>query len=193
MPIVCADKQSCDKRFDSVYDETFSEIRRYVASKCADPSVLSDVLQEIYMEYYRILLRHGEDYVEDERDLLYKIDSRKVMRYYSFKQRMRKILPLSREEEDNMEYNSLLVDPVNIEEQFVASDEAQEIRRLLSRYPAETRKIIYLYYGEEMKLSEIAEAMQMKLSSVKNRLYRTVNEIREKMEKTTGEKRYEIL
>lgn len=57
MTTVCADKETCDQRFDTVYDETYIEIRRYVACKCGDPDWIPDILQEVYLEYYQILLK----------------------------------------------------------------------------------------------------------------------------------------
>ena len=94
MTLVCADKEACDERFSLVYEMTYNEIRKYASCRCGDPQHLPDLLQEIYLEYYRTLRRKGCAYVRDDRALLMKIASRCAMRYYTLKQRMRLLVPI---------------------------------------------------------------------------------------------------
>ncbi len=175
-------KDACDARFDGVYDKTYDGIRRYVAIKCADPSDLSDVLQEIYLEYYRLLRRKGLDYIEDDAAMVFTIAQRKVKRYYSVKEKLRRILPLTGRDREGEEETIELPDPVSVEETVLSSVEADRIKARLARYPAETRKIVYLYYAEEMKLEDIANEMVLPLSTVKSRLYRTLRELKKNLE-----------
>jgi len=179
-------KAACDARFDRVYDETYDRMRRYVAVKCADPHAVTDVLQEIYLEYYRLLRRKGLAYVEDDGALVFTIAQRKVKRHYSLKQRLRRILPLTEKGEDGEESTVDLPDPASLEEAVVNGEELDAIKRHLSRYSAETRKIVYLYYAEEMRLADIAREMALPLSTVKSRLYRTLREIKKKTEGSTS-------
>lgn len=175
------DKTACDARFDRVYDETYDSTRRYVTVKCADPHDVTDVLQETYLEYYRLLRRKGLDYIEDDGAMVHTIAARKVKRYYSHKQRLRRLLPTTRADgEEGEEYD--LPDPTSVEEVVLGRSEAAEILCYLDRYPVETRKIVYLYYAEEMRLSEIALVMELPLSTVKSRLYRTLRELKTKIE-----------
>lgn len=176
-------KAACDARFDRVYDDTFADIRRYVAVRCADPMDMSDVLQEIYLEYYRLLRRKGIDYAEDDRAMVFTIAARKVKRYYSLKQKLRHIVPFFRRDGDDGEELVIdMPDPVNIEERAMMIDDIEQIDRLLARYPTETRKIVYLYFAEDMKLQDIAASMDLPLSTVKSRLYRTMRDLKKKAE-----------
>jgi RNA polymerase sigma-70 factor (ECF subfamily) len=175
-------KDACDARFDAVYDKTYDGMRRYVAIKCADPNDISDVLQEIYLEYYRLLRRKGLDYAENDAAMVFTIAQRKVKRYYSRKEKLRKILPLVSKDLDGEEEMIELPDPVSVEETVLSSVEADRIKARLARYPAETRKIVYLYYAEEMKLEDIANEMVLPLSTVKSRLYRTLRELKKNLE-----------
>jgi RNA polymerase sigma-70 factor (ECF subfamily) len=175
-------KAACDLRFDKVYDDTFVDVRRYVAVRCADTMDLSDVLQEIYLEYYRLLRRKGLSYVENDAAMVFTIAQRKVKRYYSRKEKLRKILPLVSKDLDGEEEMIELPDPVSVEETVLSSVEADRIKARLARYPAETRKIVYLYYAEEMKLEDIAKEMVLPLSTVKSRLYRTLRELKKNLE-----------
>lgn len=187
MTTVCADKETCDHRFDTVYDETYTEIRRYVACKCGDPDWIPDILQEVYLEYYQILLKHGCDYPKDDKSLIYKIASRRLMKYYSIKQKLRKIVSISasdQESGDDMQID--FADPSCIEESYISAEEADIIKKVLTKYSPEIKKIIYLFYAEELSLSEIAGVMNMNVSTVKSKLYRTMNEIRKKFDQERG-------
>lgn len=181
MTLVCADKQACDERFSLVYEMTYNEIRKFASCRCGDPQHLPDLLQEIYLEYYRTLRRRGCDYVRDDRALILKIASRRAMRYYSLKQRMRQLMPLSSTDENGNSVELDIPDPALTEDSVITSEESAEIAKEISRLPAETRKIIYLYYAEEMSLSEIAGEMNMKLSTVKTKLYRGVERVRKRV------------
>ncbi len=184
---VCADKNVCDKRFDAVYDETYTEIRKFIACKCGDPDWIPDILQEVYLEYYRTLLNQGCDYVRDDRSFIYKIASRRVMRYYTLKQRLRKVVAFPSVEQENGEDVQLdFADPSCIEESYISAEEADMIKKALTEYSPEIKKIIYLFYAEEMSLPEIAGAMNMNISTVKSKLYRTVNAIRKKFDEERG-------
>lgn len=162
--------------FNRVYDESFDAVRRFAAARCSDPDQLSDLLQEIWFEYYGVLTRKGTDYVKDPLALLYKIARRKTFGYWSLKKELMKLVPISTAEAE-LELPDMWGDA---EEVAISSAEAERIWELLSLYPAETRKVIYLYFYEDMSLPEISRAMGWSLSNVKNRLYRTLNDIREK-------------
>lgn len=178
MTLVCADKEACDERFSLVYEMTYNEIRKYASCKCGDPQHLPDLLQEIYLEYYRTLRRKGCAYVRDDRALLMKIASRRAVRYYTLKQRMRMLVPISAADENGNVTETDIPDPVSLEDTVITAEESGNIAREISYLPAETRKIIYLYYAEDMSLPEIADAMNIKLSTVKTKLYRGVNKVR---------------
>lgn len=182
MTLVCADKEACDERFSLVYEMTYNEIRKYASCRCGDPQHLPDLLQEIYLEYYRTLRRKGCAYVRDDRALLMKIASRRAMRYYTLKQRMRLLVPIQAAGENDSVTDTDIPDPFSLEDAVITAEDSGNIAREISHLPAETRKIIYLYYAEDMKLPEIAAAMNMKLSTVKTnvktKLYRGVNKVR---------------
>lgn len=164
--------------FNSVYDEYFDEIRRFTAVRCSDPDQLSDLLQEIWLEYYRAVAKNGTDYARSPLALLYKIARRKTARYFSLKKELMRLIPVNGEESE-------IVLPdiyTDAEEKALSSVEAERIWVILSSYPAETRKIVYLYFYEDMSLPEISRATGLSLSSVKNKLYRTLKELKERSE-----------
>jgi len=167
----------CTQHFNLVYEQTFSELRRFVACGCADPLSVSDLLQEIYLEYYRLLRQKGIAYVQNDAALLKRIAKRKLYRYYSFRELLGRTLPLFRTNDEDEEVADLPDESESVEEQALSAWELEQILAQLARYPAQTRKILYLHFVEEMTLSQIARQLGCGLSYVKNRLYRTLKEL----------------
>ena len=182
-------------RFNLVYEATFLEMKRFVTIRCAEPSFLPDLLQEIYLEYYKILSDKGIGYVKDDRALLFQIAKRKCFRYYSLKQKLLLLVPLFQTNEDGEEYcvtdlyeNGAEGTAPGVEESVLTAVEAERITAMLSEYPAKVRKILTLFYVEGLSHAQIAKVMGCSLSNVKNKLYRTIAEIRRREMEQNGRK-----
>jgi len=174
----------CTELFNRLYDDTFSEMRRYVAVRCTDTAYIQDILQETYLDYYRLILRKGAGYAENNRAVLYKIAKRKIYRYYSLKEKKKIFIPMSIPDGDSEETEITLSDPnSNFEDAVISKVESDRIWDIISTYPADTRKILYLFFYENMSHTEIADELHLNLSTVKNKLYRTIREISEKGER----------
>lgn len=170
-----------EAHFRMFYDETYDELKRFVATKCEDIQDISDILQETYLAYYRLILKRGTDYADSPRAVLYSIAKRQIFRLYSLKRKLSVFVPLLHENESGETYCSAEEeDTYHMEDEVIDRMEAERIWKELAKYPAETRKIFYLYYSCGMSHTKIAETMGMNVSSVKNRIYRTIAEIRRK-------------
>lgn len=99
--------------------------------------------------YYRTLRRKGCAYVRDDRALLIKIASRRAMRYYTLKQRMRLLVPIQAAGENGNVTDTDIPDPFSLEDAVITAEESGNIAREISHLPAETRKIIVLRRGYE--------------------------------------------
>ena len=171
----------CTELFNKLYDETFVELRKFIAIKCSDISYVSDILQETYLEFFSIIQKKGPSYVENNRALLYTIAKRKVYGFYFSKAKFKTIVLPSGTNEDKDEYPDVELQSIDDTEATVLTKlESQRIWLIISTYPKDIRKIFYLFFYEDMTHSQIAEALHYNLSTVKNKLYRTINEIRQK-------------
>lgn len=179
MPKLTGDTDICTEYFNGVYDDTFDYVKRYVASKCSDPSYIADILQETYCEFYKLILKHGVDHAGDARALLIKIAKRRVFRYYSLRRKLAVFVPLFETNRDGEEY-CIAEEADDGEDGIIDGIEAERIWSIIGTYPAETRKILYLYFSCGMSHSEIATQLGCGLSYVKNKIYRTLAEIKEK-------------
>jgi RNA polymerase sigma-70 factor (ECF subfamily) len=67
-------------------------------------------------------------------------------------------------------------------EAAAAGEQAENIKHVLRRLPAEAREVLVLRFQEDLDLSEIAEVVKAPLSTVKSRLYRGLEALRNLLE-----------
>lgn len=173
----------CNSEFNKIYNETFAPLRKYVAVMCSDINYISDILQETYFDFYKIISKKGINYIDNPLSVLLKIAKRKVYRYYSLKDKLKIFIPIIKKNKDNEEY--LITDEQEIYEQLpqdaiLQNIEAQRLWAVIETYSADIRKILYLYFYEDLTLFQIADKMNYGISKVKHKLYRTLDEIRKK-------------
>ncbi|SCI74282.1 RNA polymerase sigma factor SigX [uncultured Roseburia sp.] len=163
--------------FNEVYEETHKMLLVYLTGKCRNLSDVSDLCQEVYLEYFRILARRGVNYVRCPKAYLKRISKRKLHQYYNAREFT---YETALSEEQNVE----AVSKEEIEhfwERVTTSEEeilAEEIYIFLQSKPEDVQKIFYLYFELQQSIAQIAKSLSMKESSVKNKLYRTRNELR---------------
>jgi len=169
--------------FNAIYDGTYSRAARYVTARCGDTSDIADILQEIYLEVYRVLVKKGAQYIKDEQAFVMKLARAKVYKHYTAAKLLARPFSFfaSRGGDDDGELPDLLgdIETRDMEDGIAESLAAEEIWKTLSRKSGDVRKIFYLYYYCELKLSEIAAEMKLSESGVKHKLYRTLRELRE--------------
>ena len=177
------DPEVCEAHFLAVYDETYDDIKRFAAARCEDPEDLSDILQDTYLDYFRLIQKRGTDYASSPRAVLYEIAKRKIFRSYSLKKKLSVFVPLSSADRDEQENFPADAQAADTEEEALDRVEAERLWKKIGTYPPETRKILYLYFSCGMSHTEIAEATGLNVSNVKNRIYRTLSGIRKAEER----------
>ena len=53
--------QTTLKRFNRIYDKTYSDIMKFVIIKCHNINDANDIIQEVYLELWKILTRKELD------------------------------------------------------------------------------------------------------------------------------------
>lgn len=184
--VPCADRKEVTEHFIKVYEETFAGLKRFVMTRCADLTALSDILQDIYVTYYELLLKKGLSYIENDTAMLRKVAERRLFRYYSLKQKLSVLVPLFRRNDAGEEYcvsdapeYSLTGEVPGTEKTVITAMESEEIFSKVCLFPEKTKKILMLYYVERMPQAKIAELFHMSLSNVKNTIYRSIQKLRE--------------
>ncbi len=170
--------------FEQTYKETNRSVTLFLISKCKNFVDVSDILQEVYMEYYKVLIRKGLDYIKENEKFLISLCRKKIATYYSFWDRIPHKLYL--DEKEDYEREELLsdaydIDRDDVDDVFLQKEMIGDVKVLLKKQPDEVQKIFYLYYTMELKVSEIADLLHIKVHTVKNKLFRTRKIISEQL------------
>lgn len=165
--------------FNEIYDRTYDKVIRYVISKCGNTSDIADIVQEIYLELYSVIVKKGKGYIKNEEAFLMQLTKAKVYKHYSLTEKLRQHIPLHGGRDQDQEPPEMEKGySFTVDEAFINSITMQEVWELLKGKPQEVQKVFYLYYYCGLKLGEIGAELNMSESNVKHKLYRTLGELR---------------
>ena len=170
------DVQDVTARFNEIYDLTYKSVLSFVTAKCGNTADIHDIVQDTYVEIYRILQKRGIDYINDERSIALRIARQKLSKYYTVMQRLKSRV-VSREDEP--EVLDSLADSFLTEDFVINQILLEKVKSLIAAKPQDVKKVFYLYYDAGNTIAEIAELLNMSESNVKHKLYRTIKELRE--------------
>lgn len=167
-------------RFNEIYNSTYITVLAFVTSKCKSTSDIHDIVQDTYIELYKILEKRGVDYVRNNKAILIRIAKQKLYRYYSLMERLRLFVPMTvtNEDGDEIELPDLEAEAFLTEQFTVDQIMLGDVRRLILQKPNDVRKVFYLFYDVGFSIPEIAKALSMSESNVKHKIYRTLKELR---------------
>lgn len=171
-----------NKQFESTYELTNRNVTLFLISKCKNFTDVNDILQDVYLEYYQVLMKKGLNYIQDEEKFLISLCRKKIATYYSFWDRIPHRMSL--DEKETSEKESILYelcDETDYEEDFFEKEMIEDVKLILKQQSDDIQKIFYLYYTMELKLPEIASLLNINTQSIKNKLFRTRKLIRESL------------
>ena len=154
--------------FNTVYDATFRELMRRCLLKVPVEDA-RDLLQNVYTQFYRTLLKKGSGAIRDYKAYLFTTLKHEIASYYRFCAK-RKTVPLEvlGDEPDDVSVEGLSLDHAAID----------DVLDRLRGEPESTQRMFILYYGYGMKLGDIAKEMSTTAAGVKSKLARVRKKIR---------------
>ncbi len=174
--------QDLESTFDQIYNQTYKKILHYVTARCGNPSDISDILQEIYAELYRVLVRRGTSYIHMPEAFVMQLAKSKVYRHYSIGEKIKNILPFSTLDWKQGERVTEVIEPINEEPELddIVADRIllRQIADFIKTKPDDVQRIFYLYYVLEQSSAQIALDLHLNESTVKSKIHRTVHEVR---------------
>ena len=171
---------SITSRFNEIYDSTNRAVLAFVTAKCGNIIDISDIVQDTYMELYRLLNKRGVDYIKNSKAMVLRIAKQKISRHYSLMDKLRHFVPMFVQSEDGGEIPlSDLEAESFLTEDFMADHILlKNTREFIKQKPEDVKKVFFLFYDAGQSIPEIAQALSMSESNVKNKLYRTIKELR---------------
>ncbi len=168
------------KLFEKIYNETYKEVLKFVICKCNNLNDVDDILQETYLEVFKILETKKEVFEDNKFAYIITIAKNKIIKNYNSNGKVKLISMF--QVKDDEEYTLDIDSGIDLESSFINKNNIEEIWKYLSDKNIVIAKIFYLHFGLDMKFKEIAESMELKESTIKTNLYRTLKDVRKKFE-----------
>lgn len=165
------------KQFNEIYDKTYSTVLKYVVIKCSNINDANDIIQEIYLELWRIINKKELD-VTNIKSYLIGIANNKIKKHYTLIQKFRTISIFSKNEND-IDLIDNVGDNFNLDRFIVEKEKYEKAWDYIkTKKNQDIPKIFYLYYNLELSIREISKELKVSESYVKNIIYRTLKELR---------------
>lgn len=167
------------KNFEEIYNETYDKTLKYIVCKCSNIEDVNDLLQDTYIELYKMLKRKRYIVLENYTNYVIGIAKKKIQKHYGvlYKLKAHSIYAKSKEKE----YEIDIPFDIDIEADAITKLNAEEVWRYIKKKDIKVIRIFYLYYYLEFKISEIAKELDLSESNVKNILYRTIKDIKKNL------------
>lgn len=162
------------ENFETIYHDTYDRTLRYLICNCANIQDVNDLLQETYLELYRLLQK--KKFLELDNSYNYIIGIAKIRMKKHYGKKRKQEIPL-----ENPDFNLEIPADIDIELEMIEKLNAEKVWNFVKKKDMTIVRIFYLYYDLDLKISQIAQELNLTESKVKNLLYRTLKEIRENM------------
>jgi len=164
--------------FEDIYNETYDKILNFVISKCDNITNVSDIMQNIYFDFYKTISLKGSTYVKDYNKFLYKLAKVQIFKYYRLKNKF-KILFV---EDYNYVDSEIDSDSLGyeIEKKVFNNIASEKIWDEIKKEKLIVQKILAFYFLQDLSIKRISIILKMNESSVKNNLYRTIKKLKNK-------------
>lgn len=165
-----------EERFRQIYAQTHRKTAAQIMAGARQTADAADLIQEVYLELYQILLRRGAGYIRDPEALMARLTRQVLARYYREMSRRPEVY--AEPSEDGITAELPDIESLSVEEITEDREVLAWTERYLAERGDEVRRIFHLYYRFGLTLAEISRLLGRTESDVKNKLYRTLREIR---------------
>ena len=165
-----------EKDFEEIYKETYLSTLKFIMIHCYNVADVNDILQDTYVEFYKILHKKPKVKIENKQSYICGI-AKNVMKRYGAKKK--DLACLVNEEKEEME----VADTFDLEQNFMTKQDVHKVWEFMKKKDLVTTKIFYLYFVLGLKITEIAQELKLGESNVKNKIYRTQKEIQKHLGK----------
>jgi len=166
-----------DDYFDEVYNNTYSNVLKYIIVRCKNHYDIQDIVQNVYTNFYIRLKKYGRFHFFNVNKYLYRISRDELSKYYRNSAIIVKNISIDDE-------NITLVDDHFLLEDYICDQcQENEVWEIIKSKDIITFKIFTLYFLYDYKLSQIAQELNITDSNVKNKFYRTLNELKKSFAK----------
>lgn len=169
---MCRSVMNHKEEFETIYNATFETLSKHVYFKVAKLEDAQDIVQEIYIDFYKYISSKGKK-VDNIQAYLIQIANNKLSHYYkdkTFETTLIKdeYLLESIEDENDLEFNVL--------ERSTLDEIWNEVKTLSDL----DQHILIDYYRFGLNFREISERYQIPESTIKSRCQNAIRQLRDK-------------
>lgn len=95
--------QKLSKEFEKIYNETYKNTIKYVICKCSNINDIDDIIQETYLELYKVLKTKKK--ILDYKSYTVIIAKNKIIEYFNSGKKLKTIPMFQEEDEDECMLN----------------------------------------------------------------------------------------
>lgn len=103
------------ENFEEIYNDTYDRTLRYIITKCSNIDDVNDLLQDTYVEFYKLLQKKKYIELDNCQNYIIGIAKKKIYKHYGLLYRI-KTSPLFNRS-DEKEYEVEIPDDINLEDQ----------------------------------------------------------------------------
>ena len=160
------------KLFNNIYDRTYSDILKFIIVKCHNVNDANDIIQEVYLEFWKILNKQEID-ERNIKSFLIGIAINKIKKHFTIVQRIKTISIFNEKDK----YNNI-VSEIDIEKIIIDKNEWESVWNYIkNKNNQNIPKIFYLHYVLNLSIKEISKELVVSESYIKNNMYRTLKEL----------------
>lgn len=164
-------------QFEVLYQETYSDVLRYIICHCQNIEDVNDILQDTYLEFYKVKQKRK---IEKDKlcAFLKGIAKYRIKKYYGKLYKIRTCSLFSKNKQ-GVEQIDIVKENFDLLDFLVHRDLYEEIWQYIKMKKTVIVQIFFLYYESEYTIKEISNELGISESNVKNLLYRTRRELQE--------------
>lgn len=162
--------------FNELYDETYNDVLKYVVCRCSNINDVNDIIQETYLELYKILNKKKLENT-NVKAFIKGIANNKIKKHYSLLYKIQTLSIFSTNEKD-ISFIETIKDDFDLEKLIIDQELFFEAWNYVKNKKLIIVKIFFLYYSQDLTIKEIASDLGLSESFVKNSLYRTLKELK---------------
>ncbi len=165
-------------KFNEIYDKTYLDLLKYVIIKCHNINDTNDIIQEIYLELWKILNKKELSNI-NIKNYLIGIANNKIKKHFTLLQKI-KAVSLFETNEQDIELIERIEDKINLNDLIIKYDDWNTIWEYIkNKKNQDIPKVFYLHYKLELSIKEISIYLKTNESYIKNLIYRTLKELKE--------------
>ncbi len=168
------------EKFNEIFDKTYNNVLKFVVCKCSNMDDVNDIVQEIYIELYKKLMKAND--IQNIDSYILGIAKNKINKHYGLLYKF-KMLSLNSHDVKEQEIIENIPSDIDVEDITIKAMDLEIVWKELRNKKLIVQKIFYLYYNLDFTIKEIARELSLGESYIKNCLYRTLKELQKFMRK----------